>query len=713
MVEEEKRDSGIACICAVAASLGVPAKAEDLRACALALGDGATLEEQLTAAVRHLKLKPRLIRAGADELPHLPIPAVALLKNGRSIVLGKQYGNRLVVFDPAQGRPATIPEEAFLENWTGEMLLVTRPFSWQAFRAKYHLDWFLPIIKKFRRLFYEVTAASFFLQIFGLATPLFTQVIIDKVIIHKGEATLEVLVLALFIIGVFQSLMTVLRTYTLTHTTAKLDAYLGTRLFRHLIALPIPFFENTRVGNLLVMVSALNGVREFLTGSTLTALLDVLFTFVFVGIMFYYSVPLTLIALAVVPIYFLQSMITTPLYRRRLEQNMAALSANNSFLVESVSGMATVKALAVEPQFNAKWEKLLARYVHTAFRTATFNMIFGQVGDMFKRFSGLFILWYGGYLVITGEDGFTLGKLIAFQMMSGQASGTLLRLATMWPQVQQTGFNMEMLGRILHTRPEMLGQGGVPQQAPLQGGLALENVIFRYSNQPEPVLKEVSLNIAPGQRIGIVGRSGSGKSTLTKLLQGLYVPEAGKVMLDGKDVREYEPLWLRQQIGVVLQENYLFSGSVRDNIAMTRPSTNMEDVIAVAKQAGAHEFILELPDGYDTQVGEGGAALSGGQRQRLAIARALLPNPRILIFDEATSALDYESERIIMQSLEEIGRDRTVIQVAHRLSTVRRADKILVVEQGEIIEQGTHEELLAQNGLYHHLCQLQEGGNVA
>lgn len=710
-MDEEKISSALACVCAVAASLGTAAKAEELRKIVQPEDEASLI--WLEKAVAHVKLKSRVVRATADELPHLPIPMVALLQNGRCIVVGKHYGNRLIILDPAQGRPATIPQEAFLEAWTGDLLLISRPFTWKAFKTKYHLDWFLPIIVKFKHLFYEVTAASFFLQFFGLMTPLFTQVIIDKVVVNRGEATLDVLAVLLLVLGLFQSGMTILRTYVLTHTTMKLDAYLGTRMFRHLVALPIPFFENSRVGNLMIMVNCLNGVRDFLTGTTLTALLDVFFTFVFVGVMFYYSVPLTLIALAVIPIYFLQAFITTPIFRRRIEQNMAAMCENNSFLVESVSGMATVKALAVEPQFNAKWEKLLAKAVHTAFNTATFQLIFGQVGDLFKHLSTLLILWYGGCMVISGQDGFTLGKLIAFQMIASQANATMLRLATLWPLVQQTGFNMEMMGRILDTRPEMIGQPVPAGQLPLQGGLAFEDVTYRYTNQPEPVLKQVSLAIASGQRIGIVGRSGSGKSTMTKLLQGLYVPEAGKVLLDGKDIREYEPLWLRQQIGVVLQENYLFSGSVRDNIAMTRPSANMDEVIAVAKKAGAHEFILELPDGYDTQVGEGGASLSGGQRQRLAVARALLPNPRILIFDEATSALDYESERIIMQSLEEIGKDRTVIQVAHRLTTVRRADLILVVEQGEIVERGSHEQLLEQRGIYHHLYMLQEGGNVA
>ena len=710
MVNEEKVSCALACVCAAAASLGTPAKPEELRQVVHPVEGSLSW---LRKAAEKLKLKSRILRASADELPHLPIPMVALLKNGRCLVVGSHYGNRLIVLDPAQGRPATIPQEAFLEAWTGDILLLARPFTWKAFKTKYHLDWFLPIIVKFKRLFYEVTTASFFLQFFGLMTPLFTQVIIDKVVINRGAATLDVLAAVLLVLGLFQSGMTILRTYVLNHTTMKLDAYLGTRMFRHLVALPIPFFERSKVGNIMMMVNCLHGVRGFLTGTTLTALLDVFFTFVFVGVMFYYSVPLTLIALAVIPVYFLQAVITTPIFRRRIEQRMAAMCENNAFLVESVSGMATVKALAVEPQFNAKWEKLLAKAVHTAFNTATFQLIFGQVGDLFKRLATLVILWYGGYMVISGQDGFTLGKLIAFQMIASQANETMLRLATLWPMVQQTAFNMEMMGGILDRRPETIGQQVPPGQMPLQGGLALAEVTYRYANQPEPVLKNVSLQITPGQRIGIIGRSGSGKSTMTKLLQGLYAPESGKVLLDGKDVREYEPLWLRQQIGVVLQENYLFSGSVRDNIAMTRPSSNMDEVIAVAKQAGAHDFILELPDGYDTQVGEGGASLSGGQRQRLAIARALLPNPRILIFDEATSALDYESERIIMQSLEQIGKDRTVIQVAHRLTTVRRADLILVVEQGEIVEQGTHEQLLEQRGIYHHLYMLQEGGNVA
>ena len=380
---------------------------------------------------------------------------------------------------------------------------------------------------------------------------------------------------------------------------------------------------------------------------------------------------------------------------------------NNAFMVESITNIETIKALAVEPQFVNKWENLLARYVRTTFENAKFNLFINGFSGIVKTTITMAILWYGGHMVMNGE--FTLGQLIAFQMISRQALGPMTKLLTMWPQVQQVGLALERIGDILNTPMEPIVQEmGKRGEQRIDGAIEFTDVSFRYRVDLPLVLKNINLTVLPGQKIGIVGRSGSGKSTLTNLVQNLYIPEAGSIVVGGIDTKEANLSWLRGQIGVVMQENYLFNSSVRDNIAISRPTATMDEIIRAARLAGAHDFILELKEGYDTKVGERGDSLSGGQRQRVAIARALLANPPILIFDEATSALDYESERIILNNMGAIGAQRTMLIIAHRLSAVRRCDKIIVIDKGEIVESGTHDQLLALGGLYRYLYDQQE-----
>jgi len=453
-------------------------------------------------------------------------------------------------------------------------------------------------------------------------------------------------------------------------------------------------------------ISALTRVREFLTGNAITVLLDTLFSIVFFAIMFYYSWSLTLIALAALPVYLVQNIIVTPIYKNRLDDVWAAEADNNGFMVEAVTGIQTVKALAVEPQFNHRWEELVASYVRALFRSATLAISVSNTSGLIQRLTSIAILWVGGHMVMDGK--MTLGQLIAFQMLSGQANAPLLELIGKWQSFQQAGLSMERMGDILNTRPEAVFAAPV-ERPPIEGQVRFEKVSFRYDPHGPLILDQVDLDIPAGKRIGIVGRSGSGKSTLTKLVQNFYLPEKGKIFLDDMDLRIVEPTWLRRQIGTVMQESYLFGGTIRDNIAMANPSADMEEVIKAAQTAGAHEFILELPQGYDTMVGERGAALSGGQRQRIAIARALLTEPKIIIFDEATSALDYESERVIIDNMSRICEGRTAIVVAHRLSTVKDCDMIIVMDNGKIVEQGSHAELIAQQGVYQKLVAQQEG----
>jgi len=536
-------------------------------------------------------------------------------------------------------------------------------------------------------------------------TPVFTQVIIDKVLVHKGVTTLDVLAIGLITVVLFEALLNILRTYLFTHTTNRIDISLGTKLFKHLFSLPLKYFEVRRVGDTVARVRELENIRHFLTGAPLTSILDVMFIGVYLVVMFIYSTTLTFVVLGAMPLFAMLSLIITPMLRHRLDERFNRGAESQAFLVEMVTGAQTIKAMAVEPEVQKRWEGLLANYVKASFKTSKLSGVAGSVGQLIDRGSTLAILWLGAHLVMNGE--LTVGQLIAFQMLSGRVSGPVLRLVQLWQDFQQAGLSIRRLGDIFHSAPEPSLNVTKTRFPAIRGNIRLEGVRFRYRLDGAEIIRNINLEIKAGMILGIVGRSGSGKSTLAKLIQRLYLPESGRILIDGIDLALADPAWLRRQIGVVLQDSFLFNGSVRDNVCFHFPQSSMEDIIRVASLAGAHEFILELPEGYDTIVGERGTSLSGGQRQRVAIARAILTNPRILIFDEATSSLDSESEAIIQRNLTQICRGRTVILIAHRLSTLRIAERIIVLEKGEIAESGSHDELMMKKGLYHHL-QLQQ-----
>ena len=667
-------------------------------------------------AAKQLDLKARCSRSSVDRLNLAPLPALAVVTDEagrpRVVVLAQCDGQRVLFQDPAEaiqgGRPVIEPLSSFATRWTGELVLVTSRVSLAGALAKFDFSWFIPSLVKHRRLFAEVLVVSLFLQLFALVSPLFFQVVMDKVLVHRGLTTLDVLVIGLVVVVLFESVLTILRTYVFSHTTSRIDVELGARLFRHLVGLPLAYFQARRVGDSVARVRELENIRSFLTGNALTLVLDVAFSVIFIAVMFFYSVPLTLIVLVSMPLYVALSVVVVPVLRARLNEKFARGAENQAFLVETVTGIQTVKANALEPALARRWDNQLAAYVAASFRTSTLAS-YGHEGiNLIGKLVNAGMLWYGAQLVI--EQQLTVGQFVAFNMFAQRVAQPIMRMAQLWTDFQQTGISMDRLGDILNTRTEV-SPSAAAQLPPLKGRVQFDAVTFRYRPEAPPVMHAVGLDIAPGEVLGIVGRSGSGKSTLTKLVQRLYVPQEGRVIVDGVDISLIDAAQLRRQIGVVLQENLLFNRSVRENIAITDPAAPIEAVIRVSRLAGAHDFISELPEGYDTVVGEQGASLSGGQRQRIAIARALFTNPRILIFDEATSALDYESEAILQKNMAAICKARTVIVIAHRLSSVRRAHRIVVLDRGRIVEEGSHDSLISRiGGLYAHLWSMQSGG---
>jgi ATP-binding cassette, subfamily B, bacterial HlyB/CyaB len=659
--------------------------------------------------VRYLRrsgLKARAVSESVGGLEKVPLPAIAILESGGCLLLAKVADGKALVVDPATQRPRILPIAEFETLWSGELILATRRVSLSDLGRRFDISWFLGAIHKYRWILGEVFAASFFLQVFALISPLLFQVVIDKVLVHRGMATLDLIVIGLICVAVFEAVLGTLRTYIFSHTTNRIDVELGARLFRHLLSLPLPYFNVRRVGDSVARVRELENIRNFITGSGLTLVIDLLFTTVFLAVMAIYSVELTLIVLASIPIYVAISAGATPLFRRRLDEKFKRGAENQAFLVEAVGGVETLKAMAVEPQMQRRWEEQLSGYVAASMKVTQLGNVASQAVQLVSKLVTAATLFFGAKAVI--DNSLTVGELVAFNMLAQRVSQPVLRLAQVWQDFHQTRLSIDRLGDILNN-PAEAGSFSRSALPAIQGAVRFEHVRYRHRIDGPVVLEDINLEVKAGEVIGLVGASGSGKSTLAKLLQRLYVPEVGRVLVDGVDTAMIDPSWLRRQIGVVLQENVLLNGTVRDNIALADPGMKMEAVMAAAQLAGAHSFILELPEGYDTVVGERGASLSGGQRQRIAIARALATRPRILIFDEATSALDYESERIVQQNLRMICQGRTVFIIAHRLSAVRHADRIVTLERGRIVEQGSHDELLRSGGRYATLYGMQAG----
>lgn len=656
--------------------------------------------EKLVKIAKDKGFKANIKEISLEDFKKYPLPAIAKRKDGGYVVILKidLEKQEALLYEAGKKEPFISRFDDFCEQMDKKLIVLKhKVFNDQ---VKFGFAWFYSQILHYKKIVGEILAASFVIQLFGLVTPLFTQVVLDKVLVHHSLSTLNVIAIAFGAVILFDMLLNLSRNYIFAHTTSKIDAKLGAKLFRHLISLPMVYFEKRKVGNIIARVRELDQIRDFIANKSVTVLLDVLFSFVFIAMMMLYSVKLAFIAIGFVSIIALLYFFITPKLRARLEEKFQMGAQSNSYLVESVTGMQTVKSLAIEPSMQNKWENYLAKYVNSGFRLANLSNTLSGISGALQKLMTLTILYFGVGQVIEGN--LSVGQLIAFQMFAGQFSGPIMRLVGLWNEFQQALLSVDRLGDILNSPSEQTDDKAITL-ASLGGDVKFDNTSFRYAVDGPFILKRLSLHVKPGESIGVVGRSGSGKSTLTKLLQRLYVPNEGALYVDSVDIRHMNPSWLRYNIGVVLQENYLFSGSIKENISYAYPSASMQQIINAATIAGAHEFITALPEGYDTFVGERGSALSGGQKQRIAIARALITNPKILIFDEATSALDYESESIIQNNLNLIKKGRTMFIVAHRLSAVRDCDKIIVMDKGEIVESGTHMELMSLKGYYHFL----------
>lgn len=668
--------------------------------------------KNLVEAAEKLGFVLRKLQVNWRELRQLSFPALLLWNQDNQeskstqlnwVVAYGMKGNSLIIANP-QNLDYSCEQlsQSVVENCWDGTLWQTELISQQ---EKFNLSWFTPAVWKYRGLLGEVLLASFTLQLLGLASPLITQVIIDKVMVQESLATLDVMAIALLLVATFESILGILRLFIFTHTARRLDLSLSAQLFRHLMRLPLAYFESRRVGDTVARVQELEQIRQFLTGTALTVILDSIFAVVYLGLMFYYNIPLTFVALAVLPLFATLTIVTTPILRNWLNETFNRSADSQSFLVETITGIHSVKAHAAEPVARERWEGLFARFIRTSFKASTTSNISSNIGDFLTNFSTLIILWFGAKLVIDHQ--LTIGQLIAFQMLSGRVTSPLLRLVQLWQNLQQVLLSVDRIGDILNAAPETEAGTGLVLP-PLKGEVNFEQVFFRYNANTEPVLKGISFNVEPGQFIGIVGRSGSGKSTLSKIIQRLYQIESGRILIDGFDIKSADLASLRQQIAVVLQEDFLFNGSILENITLGNPDITSEQVVEAARLAVAHDFISQLPYGYENNVGERGTALSGGQRQRIALARLFLSSAPILILDEATSALDSETEQQVLQNLKNVSSNRTVFLIAHRFAPLKRADLILVMEKGVIAEQGTHLELLKQKGLYWSLYQRQQ-----
>lgn len=657
------------------------------------------------AIAEMMGLRAQLAQVSATAINRLKAPALIRYADSFAVIYSITE-KELVLAIPESGILRKSPQ-GFAEIWgkEGQVLLLQAP-SHQV-KEKFSLRWFLPSLYRYRKVLIEVLVASLFVQLFGLANPLITQVIIDKVLVQRSIDTLDVLGIFLLGVAVFEALLTSVRTYLFVDTTNRIDLSLGSEVIDHLLRLPLKYFDRRRIGELAGRINELENIRQFLTGTALTVVLDAVFSVIYVAVMLFYSWLLTLVTLVTIPLFALLTIFVSPIVRRQLHKKAEKYADTQSYLVEVLSGIQTVKAQNIELKSRWQWQERYAKYITAGFQNVLTFSTASSISGFLNKFTGLLLLWVGAHLVLANQ--LTLGQLIAFRIIAGYVTSPLLRLIQLWQNFQETALSIERLSDVLDAPQEVdeTNRDNIPMPE-IKGDVHYDAVSFGFNSNGPLQLINVNLEIPTGSFVGIVGQSGSGKSTLAKLLQRLYEPTSGRIQIDRYDISKVELYSLRRQIGVVLQDTLLFNGTVQENIALTNPEASSEEIIAAAKIAVAHDFIMSLPQGYNTVVGERGSSLSGGQRQRIAIARTVLQNPKLLILDEATSALDYNSERQVCNNLNEAFQGRTVFFITHRLSTVRNADTIVVMDQGSIVEQGTHQELMALKGRYYCLYQQQE-----
>lgn len=660
---------------------------------------------ELILIARKVKFKAKQKTFPIEQFPSkYPLPTIFELKDqtyGVVLKINSQEKEALI-FLPKDKTTKVIPFTQFNQISTGNWIILKHKFMYS--QVAFGFKWFFYEILAYKSIIVEVLLGSFIVQLLGLVTPLFTQVILDKVIVHRSLVTLQVLAVAFLMVIIFDFILNLTRNYLFLHTASKIDAKLGAKLFRHLFALPFRFFENRKVGDIIARVRELDNIREFITNKAVSVIIDLFFSTVFLVIMFFYSVKLTLLTIGIIALIAIIYAVVTPVFRDKLNKKFQMGAQSNSYLVEAVTGIHTVKSLSIEGSMQRKWNDFSAQYIHANFNLGTLGNFTRGITGLLQKLLTIGILYFGVQMVIKND--LTIGQLIAFQMFSNQFLSPVLRLVTLWNEFQQAILGVERLSDILNHPTEVDSDTSITL-AKLDGAIKLEHISFRYADHDPLALQDISFQVQPGKCVGIVGRSGSGKSTITKLIQRLYLSMEGAIFIDDVDIRHMNPSWLRYQIGIVLQENYLFSGTIKENIAFAKPDASMDEIVSAAKLSSAHDFISDLPQGYDTPVGERGSTLSGGQKQRITIARALITNPKILIFDEATSALDAESEEVIFQHFDKIKQDRTVIIVSHRLKLVRDCDLIIALDKGVIQESGTHSELIKQGGYYAMLHQIQ------
>lgn len=638
------------------------------------------------------------------QLHRLPFPCFALVYDQPAILYDIDRDTVKAVV-PEYGS-LSLPLDEILHDEPGVRILTLAPGR-DAQRQKLSLRWFLPQIKKYRRSLIEVLVASLIMQLLNLAQPLVLQQIFDKVIVQQNLDTLYTLGIILLGVSLAQGLIGAVRTYLFADTTNRIDIALGAQVIQHLLRLPLRYFDKRPVGELQTRIAELGNIRGFLTGSLLTLALDALFSVIYIAVMVVYSGVLTAVTLSVVPLFLGLTIVASPIIKGQLRKAAEKNARTQSLLVESLNGVQTIKAQSAENSVRWQWQKRYSSYMSENFRTLMIGVSSGTIGSFLNQLTGLLTLWVGAFLVIKGD--LTIGQLIAFRIISGYVVGPLLNLATSWQSFQGVSLSLERLSDVIDAEPEgsddELDQLPLP---PIQGDVVFQDVDFRFSDGAALVVNKVAFTVSSGSFVGIVGRSGSGKSTIMKLLPRLYKPEAGRILIDGFDINKLQMSSVRRQIGIVPQDSLLFEGTIRDNISLTSPDSTSEEIVEAAKVACAHDFIMELPEGYATRIGERGAGLSGGQRQRIAIARSVLQRPKLLILDEATSALDYLTERQVCINLKEHFIGSTVFFITHRLSTIRGADQILMMDYGSLVEQGTHQELLEIKGRYFALYSQQE-----